>query len=234
LTRSDPTTIPSRSTGHNPAGAPLRAPGRAEYEAAEARWLKRGAPSKADLKIVDLGQGSLVIKDFRHKPAWIRLAGRIQVRRECGAYTWLGPMPGLPRFAGRVDAHALAVEFIEGEQLAFVPERKERGAETHAELSEVVGRLHAAGLYHMDLRGRDNVLIGADGRVYVVDLAAAIWFRPGGWPHRWFSGLVSATDRSALIKWKWILGLGPPTGEDKIFWGRHRFWRSLWPFNRKK
>jgi hypothetical protein len=233
LTRSESTTIPSGPRGHNPTGAPLRAPRRAEYEAAEARWLKRGAPGKADLKVVDFGQGPLVVKDFRHKPAWSRLAGRIQVRRESAAYEWLGAMPGLPRFAGRVDAHALAFEFIEGRELAFVPERNERGAETHAELSEVVGRMHAAGLYHMDLRGRDNVLIGADGRVVVIDLAAAIWFRPGGWAHRWFSGVFSATDRTALIKWKWILGLGPPAGDDKIFWDRHKFWRSLWPFNRK-
>ena len=104
-----------------------------------------------------------------------------------------------------------------------MPERNERGAETHAELSEVVGRMHAAGLYHMDLRGRDNVLIGVDGRV--------VCHRPGrgrsgsdreGGPTGWFSGVFSATDRTALIKWKWILGLGSPSGDDKVVWDRHQ------------
>jgi serine/threonine protein kinase len=198
------------------------------------RWLKRGGPTKADLKIVDLGQGALVIKDFSVKAAWVRWIGRLQIARECRAYRWLSGMPGIPRFAGRVDAHALAMEWIEGELLAFLPERRAGGSVTHGKLSEVVERMHDAGLVHLDLRGKDNVVLTPDGRVYVLDLAAAVWFRPGGWPHRLFFRRFVMTDIAALLKWKRILGSEPYTEDEQAFLRRYGFWRALWIFNRKR
>lgn len=221
-------------SGHNRDALPLEVPTRAAVERAEARWLKQGAPNKADLKIVDPGQGPLVVKDFRHKPAWVRWVGRLQIRRECRAYRWLGPQPGLPRFVGRVDAHALAMELVDGERLFSSPEARRDAAETHARLSEIVNRLHAAGLYHLDLRGRDNVLFGADGAIWVLDLASAVWFRPRGLARRLFGGWFELADRAALLKWKEILGAGDYTEQELAFLRRYRFWRSLWIFNRKR
>jgi len=209
-------------------------PSREELERVEVRWLKRGARTKADLKIIDLGQGPLVVKDFRHKPAWVRWIGRLQVSRECRAYRWLGPMPGLPRFVGRVDALALAIELVAGQQLWFTPGARRDPAATHARLSEIIEAMHRTGLYHLDLRGRDNVLFGPDGDVFVIDLAGAVRFRPGGWMGRLFSRWFRITDEAALLKWKEILDAGEFTGEEQAFLQRYRFWRALWIFNRKR
>jgi hypothetical protein len=218
----------------NRADVPTRIPRRDEIESPGVRWLKRAGPTKADLLVVDSGEGPLVVKDFGRKAAWVRLIGRIQISRECRAYRWLGPMPGLPRLVGRIDKHALALEWIEGELLAFVPQRRETGAATHAKLREIVERMHDAGLVHLDLRGKDNVLVAPDGKLFVLDLAGAVWFRPGGWAHKLFFGLFQKTDRAALMKWNRILGAGPFTAEEESFLRRYRFWRALWIFNRKR
>jgi hypothetical protein len=234
LSRSSPPTLAPRGAGHNPPRDELRPPRREEIERAETRWVKRGGPTKADLKIVDVGQGPLVVKDFRAKAAWVRWIGRLQIARECRAYRWLEGLAGIPRFAGRVDAHALAIEWIRGELLAFLPERRHEGAVTHGKLREVVEGMHRRGLVHLDLRGKDNVVLTPDGRVVVLDLAAAVRLRPGGWPHRLLFRWLATTDEAALLKWKRILGSEPYTADEQAFLRRYRFWRALWIFNRKR
>ncbi len=196
--------------------------------------LQAGGRTKADLRLIDLGQGQLVVKDFRHKSAWVRGIGRLQIARECKAYLWLGSVPGLPRFAGRVDAHALAIERIAGEPLGWSPRRHDDGAALLSRLQEIVESLHDAGLVHLDLSGRDNVLLTDDGRVFVLDLASAVWFRPEGWAHRLFFGWFRKPDQAALLKWKRVLGAGEYTEEERSFLRRYGFWRSLWIFNPKR
>ena len=218
---------------HNPMASTLRIPGRDDLKRPDVRILLAGGKTKADLLLVDLGQGPLVVKDFRHKAAWVRCWGRLQISRECGAYRWLGEMPGVPRFAGRVDPHALAIEWIDGEQLGQSTWRKKGGAALHAQLRGLVERLHDSGLAHLDLRGFENILVDAEGRLYILDLASAVWFRPGGWARRRLLPWFRKPDRAALLKWKQRLDAGPYTAEEQSFLRRYRFWRSLWIFNRK-
>lgn len=194
--------------------------------------LEAGRSIKADLSCVDLGPGPLVVKDFAAKAAWVRAIGRVQIARECRAYRWLGPLPGLPRFIGRIDAYALAIEWIDGEPLDRAA-RGGDGAELYARLERIVERLHQRGLVHLDLRGRQNVLLGRDGEVYVLDLAGAVWLRPGGWPARLLARGLALADRAAMLKWKRLLDAGPLTESDRAFLRRWRWLRALWIFNRK-
>ena len=75
--------------------------------------------------------------------------------------------------------------------------------------------------------------LGVDDRVYVLDLASAVWFRPGGWAWRRFFRWLRKPDVAALLKWKRVLGAGDYTEEEQSFLRRYGFWRSLWIFNRK-
>ena len=88
-------------------------------------------------------------------------------------------------------------------------------------------------VYPGDKDGRGNVILGADGRVYVVDLASAVWFRPGGFMQRLLARFFVSMDEAALLKWKQVLEAGPYTEREEAFLRRFRFWRSLWIFNRK-
>lgn len=197
------------------------------------RWLKRGESTKADVTAVDLGQGEFVVKDFAAKAMWVRWLGRLQISRECRAYRRLQGLSGFPRLIGRIDAHAFALERIEGVELAFQPDRREDGAATHARLVEIVREMHRAGVVHLDLRGKENVLLDAAGRLYVFDLASAVCYRPNGWFDRCLGNWLRMTDEAALLKWKRILGALPYNEVEEAFLRRYRFWRRMWIFNPK-
>jgi hypothetical protein len=234
LMPSDPSKIPLRSPVHNRRGVPRRAPKRDEITAATVGLVQKGGRAKADLLLVDLGEGVMVVKDFARKPAWARLLGRIQIRRELKAYRWLGRMPGIPAFIGEVDALALAVEKVEGERIPDARDARERGDELLARLRLLIDRLHAAGVVHNDLRGRKNLMLRPDGEPMLLDLAGAICLRPGSLAHvLWFRPLA-VTDEAAYLKWKEFLTPGRFTAEEQAFLRRWRIFRRLWPFNRKR
>ena len=183
--------------------------------------------------MVDLAHGPTVVKDFAGKSWWFRWFGRLQIARECRAYGFLGKADGFPRFVGRVDAHALALGKIEGVQLIVAPTRFSNGADYLGQIRGCLDRLHAAGIFHLDLRGRHNVLLTPGNTIVVLDLASAVRLRPGSPIHRLFSPLLNALDESAYLKWKWILEVCAFTEDEQRAVDRHRFWRSLWLFNRK-
>ena len=195
--------------------------------------ILRGGAYKADLRVVDVGEGPMVVKDFRDKSWLARTLGRLQISRELAAYRWLGGMEGIPAVIGQVDPFAFAMEKIDGQQLAFAGDLPEDRGAIVERLQEVVRGLHERGLVHLDLRGRENVLIRPDRTLVVLDLAGAVRFRPGGLWYRLFFPLFSLPDRAALIKWKEMIHPGHLTGQELAFQRRFRVWRSLWVFNRK-
>jgi len=224
----------SGRVGHNGRELPSRAPRREEIATHTVGVILEGGPTKADLLVVDVGGGAMVVKDFAAKSRWARLLGRVQVGREFRAYEWLGPNRGVPALIGRVDAHALAIEKIEGEQLALTSSQRNDGERLVARLRLLIDRLHSKGLVHLDLRGRENLLILPDGDLVIVDLAGAFWFRPGGLAHRLFFHLFSIADRAAILKWKEMLAPGHFTPEEEAFMRRFRILRAFWIFNRKR
>ena len=193
--------------------------------------LKRGGNTKADLLLLDLGNGPMVVKDFARKSWWVRQIGRWQISRESRAYLWLGPTPGIPRFIGRIDRHALAIQKIDGQPLGYAADRADRGLPAYRQLQEIVEAMHASGMVHWDLRARENVLVDSRDRVYVLDLASAVRLRPGGLAHRLLFRRMKLIDVSALLKWKRVLEAGDYTPEEETFVRRYRRWRSLWIFN---
>ena len=196
--------------------------------------LVQGASNKADLLVVDVGEGQVVVKDFGSKPWWTRILGRLQIHREVRAYRWLGGDRAVPRVLGRIDAYALAMEKVDGRQLAFAPDRRENGPACIRGLREAIDGIHRAGVAHMDLRGRENVLVREDGGIVLVDLAGAFCFRPGGLLHRMFFRWMIVPYESAYLKWKRNLTPDDLTREELESESRSRRWRSLWPFNRKR
>ncbi len=176
----------------------------------------------------------VVVKDFARSAFWLRWVGRLQIRREIAAYEWLEGVPGVPAFVGRVDPDALAIEKIDGERLAFARLRPEDGLAHVAKLRRIVDAIHARGVVHNDLRGHDNVLLGRDGELTVVDFAAAIRMRPGGIAHRLFFRVLSLPDEAALLKWKGLIAPGSYTPADEVFLRRFERWRAIWPFNSKR
>jgi hypothetical protein len=209
-------------------------PTRAELRGPEVSLFHEGERDKADLLSFERdGELPLIVKDFEHKPRWGRTIGRLMVSREVRAYEKMGAIPGIPRFAGRIDARALAIERIDGTPLAFAPDRTEDGPGKLRQLRGILDRMHRVGVVHLDLRGRENVILDRQGRIYVVDFASALWLRPGSWRHRLLFGWLSKMDEAAYLKWKTIVEAGPFTDDEQRFIDRFRMLRPLWLHRRQ-
>jgi len=207
-------------------------PSRGGLEASRGEFLHRGAWSKADIYLAPSKGETFVVKDFAAKSWPIRWLGRLQVGRECRAYEALAGVPGVARWLGRIDAHALALERVEGTPLRKFRKRGGR-KELLAALRETLDRIHERGVIHNDLRGKDNTLVRSDGRVVLIDFAGAFRFRPGGAMHRLLFRRLSRVDEAAYLKWKRILDPQSLTPEEERFLRRFAFFRRLWVFNPK-
>ena len=192
-------------------------PTRPELDQASKEYLTRGAPFKADVTVVDIGEGGMVVKDFAKRSWWRRLIGRLEVDRECRAYTYLGPMPWFPAFIGRIDDDALAVEKVEGKTLRFADDIDVKRENYLGQLRNAMERLTELGFLHLDARAYRNVLRRPDGRVVFIDLAGAFWIPPGRLGHRFFRRFIALYYEANIIKWETMLAPGgdPRMGQAK-------------------
>jgi hypothetical protein len=167
--------------------------------------------------VVDVGDGEMVIKDFAPRAWWRRLIGRLEVSRECRAYTYLGPMPWFPAFLGCIDKDALAVEKIDGVALARAADREENRDRYLAQLRSSMERLGELGFLHLDARSNKNVLLRPDGQVIFIDLAGSFWIPPGRLGHRLLRRFAELYYEANLIKWETLLATGgdPREGRSK-------------------
>jgi hypothetical protein len=233
LDSSRPNISPHRPEANTRDAADRRIPTRDDLAQAATAVLKDGGPRKADLYLATDGDRQFVVKDFRRKRWHRRQLGRIQIHRETKAYRWLRGSPSVPALVGRVDRYALAIEPVDGERLVFAPTRF-HDADRHLErLRTCLDRMHRAGVFHMDLRARDNVLLRSDGEIVLVDLAGAVCLRPGGVLHRLLSRFLSVPDEAGYLKWKQLLAPDRITGWERLSMERYRWLRRLWIFNPK-
>ena len=211
----------------------LRAPSREELEGSVLSVLRSKRRRNADLFVVDAGDGALVVKDFSGKSWWTRLLGRMQTAHECRAYRCLDGMHGIPRFIGRIDSHALAIERVVATQLTYAANRYSAGARHLDRLRIILEDFQARGFVHLDLRGRRNVMIRPDGEIVVLDLAGSLWFRPGSFWHRLLRPLTEANHRNTLFKWKVLLTPESLSEGERASLHRFRRLQRVWFFNRK-
>ncbi|MCO6438240.1 MAG: hypothetical protein J5J06_14190 [Phycisphaerae bacterium] len=107
----------------------------------------------------------------------LRWVGRWLANREAGALGKLHRVDGVPRLVDHYERTGLVREYIAGHALR----KGEHVADDfHARLREIVGEVHRRGMAYVDLEKCENVLVGDDGRPYLIDFQIA-WH----WPRRW-------------------------------------------------
>lgn len=160
-----------------------------------ATGLYRGPDGLAVLKMGRAG-------DFASLPmAWL---GRWLTRREARLYRLLQGSGGVPEFLGIVGADA-------GFLHVFVPGRPLGQRDVvldafFAELSALLHTLHERDIAYVDLNKRQNIIVGDDGRPYLIDfqislhLPRASWC--AWWPARWLLARFQAADRYHFTKHK--------------------------------
>jgi len=157
--------------------------------------LNRGGWGNPDVLLVETSSGSVVVKDYSPRSAFVRRwFGPWMLRREARAYRCLEGIDAVPRLLGELDSTALIFEFRSGILLS----RSLAGrlpATFLPELQSAIAEMHRRGVVHLDLRHRSNILAGEDGRPVVLDFATAL-------RGRWVVLLLGWLDRRALQKWR--------------------------------
>src|SRR5712691_7085877 len=101
--------------GDTPASPPPMRILTREELARHPSWLLSSGRNrtKADVRAFEIDGERIIVKDFRGRGSLVRgTIGRFSIARECRAYGRLGSVAGIPRFYGRIDAHALACAFV--------------------------------------------------------------------------------------------------------------------------
>jgi hypothetical protein len=132
--------------------------------------------------------------------SWI---GKLLTRREVRMYRLLQGMAGVPRLVGTIGRNAFLHEFVPGRPLRrddHVPDA------FFDQLADMIGKLHARHMAYVDLNKRENVLLGDDGRPYLIDFQIALHLPPTGWrrlrPVQWFLRRFQHGDRYHFLKHK--------------------------------
>ncbi len=154
--------------------------GRADCELVEtfkhdffaATGLYRGPAGLAVLKINRTGEF------FGIPMLW---AGRLLARREIKLYTAAQGVPGVPPLLGAVGETGFMHAFVPGHPLG---RRESVGDAFFDELFALVRALHARHIAYVDLNKRQNILVGDDGRPYLIDFQISLLLLPAGW-RRW-------------------------------------------------
>jgi predicted Ser/Thr protein kinase len=178
---------------------------------------------------VETAQGPVVVKDVRTSPRPTRWVARWLLARERRVLERLAPLEGVPHLEAVVDADAIALTFLPGRTLdgeTFAS----RPRELVAQLDELTGRLHALGVFHLDLHQRKNLLIDDAGRLHLVDFGAAL--APGPVGRALLGPLLRAVDRQAAMKFLARFAPEALTDEEARAVLRQRAVRRLWPFKR--
>lgn len=93
-------------------------PDREALAARTVRVLEAGSGRDPVVTLVRDGAREIVVKYYAPRGFLVReLVGRFMIWREVRAYRALAGHPAVPRFFGRIDAYALAVEYRPGRRM---------------------------------------------------------------------------------------------------------------------
>lgn len=176
-------------------------------------------------------RGLAVLKMNRRNDAftiplgWI---GRFLGQREMRHYRLLDGISGVPKLIGAVGATGLMHDFVPGHPLG----RDEIVSDTFFdELKLLLDQVHARDMAYVDLNKRQNILMGADGRPYLIDFQISLWFPKHGWrgwaPLQWLLRSFQAADHYHLLKHKRRLRPDLLSPEERTVVEQPSFWIRL-------
>ena len=147
---------------------------RRDLKARTIRVIHQGKGLQSSVYLVEIDGQRAAVKDFADTPAkFRRFVAPFLVGREMKALQYLDGTSGVPRFFGRVDRFAFAMEYIEGKPIADFG-AGEISAQALQNVQKSIDAIHERGVSHGDLKRRSNLLVTPDEQVYLIDFAAAV------------------------------------------------------------
>jgi hypothetical protein len=201
---------------------------RQTLDSSQRELLSRGSPLKPAVWRVDSAQGSCIVKDVAPTPGWSRFLARWLLRRERRLLCKLQGVDGVPQFLGEIDRDAFSVNILPGDPLT--------GADFAADpvglaqcLRQRIDQVHGRGVYHLDLRQRQNILVSGPAEAHLVDFGAGL--APGPIGQLLFGRLLRWVDRQAVLKFLARHAPDELTVAEARSLLRGLRWRRLWIFS---
>ena len=140
--------------------------------------LRKPSSTRPTLWVVEEDGRRAVVKDYSTNRFFYRnTIGRFLVWRESKAYTMLRGLKGVPIFYRVIDGVAIVIDEIPSKDMEFFQNHKKLPEGFFKELETLVKDIHRHGLAHGDLKRAPNILLGDDGRPYIVDWSSSIFER---------------------------------------------------------
>jgi RIO-like serine/threonine protein kinase len=116
-----------------------------------------------------------IVKDFRFNGFLFRnTVGRFLIWREAKAYRRLKGLKGIPTLYRSIDGIALVIEEIRGRDIEPLEIISRLSEDFYKDLRLLIEKIHNRGIAHCDLKRAPNIILGNDGKPYIVDWAASI------------------------------------------------------------
>jgi predicted Ser/Thr protein kinase len=160
-----------------------------------------GSGYQASVHLYASPVGDVVVKQ-PHQGRLLSPVWRALLRREADVYARLAGIAGIPRSFGLIDDRYLVLEYVPGPSLREHEPRIADRERLFGLLLETVHAMHAAGIAHGDLKRKDNIIVGAGERPYMIDFGIAT-LRGGSWPGRLWFEHARQGDYNAWVKLKY-------------------------------
>ncbi len=133
--------------------------------------------------------------------------GRLLAKREALLFAEMADTPYIPNLAGKLTVNGREVpnvaahDYIEGHPLM----REEHVSdEFFSQLSDLLAILHLRDWAYVDLHKRENIIVGNDGKPYLIDFQVSFrlpgWWPGNSWPIRLVLRMLQKTDEYHRLK----------------------------------
>jgi RIO-like serine/threonine protein kinase len=137
--------------------------------------LRKPSNTRPTIWVIEENGRRAAVKDYSASGYLYRnIVGRFLIRRERNAYRALEGLDGIPTFYRIIDGIALVIEEIPSENIELLRGKKEVAERFFRDLRSLVEEVHRHGLAHCDLKRAPNILLGKNGKPYIVDWSASI------------------------------------------------------------
>ena len=137
--------------------------------------LREPTSTRPIIRLVEQDGVRAVVKDFSPNKFFLRnTVGRFLIWREAKAYRKLRNLKGVPAMYGTIEGLAIVIEEIQGTDLGNYKKGWRPPDRFLDSLKELVDDFHERGIAHCDLKRAPNIILGHDGRPYIIDWGASI------------------------------------------------------------
>ncbi len=125
----------------------------------------------------------LKLSDFRFILGLLfRPLAMLMSRHEYKIYSMLADLEGVPELGPRYGLRGYYHGFVEGKTLHELPKGTPLPEDFFDRLQALIAKLHARRIFYLDLNKQGNIILGDDGRPYLIDYQICMHFKPRqGW-----------------------------------------------------